>query len=410
MRKQVVLTKEELNEYIDKQANAIIENLRKKKSKLSESKEKAKTAQRITNNITESIMQKMGLKKSLKLNESIGNGLFVEIRFVQGGDDDYNEIEQMFCGEQDGYCEANSQPVIDYLKQWDDGEIEPTPNQPRIARGDTQYADEHGDYTLLYNSGVGGCFLLYRPATEQEIAWYNDNGPGSMGESKNRISESGHLYGHYEDGTPFTNSNETWRGVNGTTFISHGEWSDPEIWYKGKELNATDIEDGLWEWYKEDCSETNEQPTEDGYEKWMETQDLAGYLDDVLFGMSESKNRKVSKYVNETIEYDDYGSISDALAQCGWAYSDSYDVYNRNTGQNGVRYIIEPYAKNLNGVKPFDVEQMKQKMIELLGEENVIFSEGQHVKAPEIKNLSMVVVESDLEESKKKKNTERKRI
>lgn len=77
MRKQVVLTKEELNEYIDKQANAIIENLRKKKSKLSESKEKAKTAQRITNNITESIMQKMGLKKSLKLNESIGNGLFV---------------------------------------------------------------------------------------------------------------------------------------------------------------------------------------------------------------------------------------------------------------------------------------------------------------------------------------------
>ena len=39
----------------------------------------------------------MGLKKSVKINESIGNDLFVEIRFVQGGDDDYNEIEQMFC-------------------------------------------------------------------------------------------------------------------------------------------------------------------------------------------------------------------------------------------------------------------------------------------------------------------------
>ena len=192
----------------------------------------------------------------------------------------------MFCGEQDGYCEANSQPVIDYLKQWDDGEHEPTPNQPRIARGDTQYADEKGDYTLLYNSSVGGCCLLYRPATEPEIAWYNDNGPGSM---------------------------------------------------------------------------------------------------------SESKRRNTSKYVNETIEYDDYGSISDALVQCGWAYSDCYDVHNRNTGQNGIRYIIEPYPNNLEGIKPMDVEEMKEKMVALLGQGHVIFSEGQHHQAPEIKNLSMVV-------------------
>ena len=155
MKKQVVLTRKELNEYIDKQANNIIENLLKKKSELSENKKRVNTTERLTNRISESIMRKMGLKKSVKLNESIGNDLFVEIRFVQGGDDDYNEIEQMFCGEQNGYCKANSQPVIDYLKQWDDGENEPTPNQPRIARGDTQYADENGDYTLLYNSSVG---------------------------------------------------------------------------------------------------------------------------------------------------------------------------------------------------------------------------------------------------------------
>ena len=43
-------------------------------------------------------MRKMGLKKSVKLNESMGNGLFVEVRFVQNGDDDYNEIDRMFCG------------------------------------------------------------------------------------------------------------------------------------------------------------------------------------------------------------------------------------------------------------------------------------------------------------------------
>ena len=286
MKRQVVLTRKELNEFIDKQADTIIEKMLKNKNRILENRERLKTEERLTNRISENIMRKMGLKKSVKLNEGIGDGLFVEVRFVQGGDDDYNEIEQMFCGEQDGYCEANSQSVIDYLKQWDNGEIEPTPNQPRIARGDTQYADENGDYTLLYNSSVGGCFLLYRPATEQEIAWYNDNGPGSMG---------------------------------------------------------------------------------------------------------ESKRRNTSKYVNETIEYDDYGSISDALAQCGWAYTDSYDVHNRKTGQDGIRYIIEPYPNNLEGVKPMDVEEMKQKMTELIGEENILFSEGQHRQAPEIKNLSMVV-------------------
>lgn len=297
MKKQVVLTRKELNEYVDKQANIIIGNMLKNKNKISENRDKVKATKRLTNIISESIMQKIGLKKSVKLNESMGNGLFVEVRFVQSGDDDYNEIDRMFCGEQDGYCEANSQPVIDYLKQWDDGEHEPTPNQPRIARGDTQYADENGDYTLLYNSSVGGCFLLYRPATEQEIAWYNDNGPGSMG---------------------------------------------------------------------------------------------------------ESKRRNASKYVNETIEYDDYGSISDALAQCGWAYSNAYDVHNKKTGQTGVRYIIEPYPNNLKGIEPMDVEEMKEKMVALLGQGNVIFSEGQHRLAPEIKNLSMVVLNGEMTESKKK--------
>ena len=97
MKKQIVLTRKELNEYIDKQANIIIENLLKNKNKISENRKRVNTTERLTNRISESIMRKMGLKRSVKLNESIGNDLFVEIRFVQGVDDDYNEIEQMFC-------------------------------------------------------------------------------------------------------------------------------------------------------------------------------------------------------------------------------------------------------------------------------------------------------------------------
>lgn len=102
---------------------------------------------------------------------------------------------------------------------------------------------------------------------------------------------------------------------------------------------------------------------------------------------------KVYKKLNENVEYDDYASISEALAQCGWAYTDSFEVVNRNTGQHGMRYIIEPYPNNPDGVKPMNVEQMKAKMTEFIGPDNVLFSEGQHRQAPEIKNLSMVVFE-----------------
>ena len=110
--------------------------------------------------------------------------------------------------------------------------------------------------------------------------------------------------------------------------------------------------------------------------------------------MRKIKGNKSNIQLNESIGYDDYASISDALAECGWAFTDSYDVRNRNTGQQGIRYIIEPYPDNPDGIKPFDVEQMKRKMTQFIGQDNVIFSEGQHRYAPENKNLSMVVLDN----------------
>lgn len=106
-----------------------------------------------------------------------------------------------------------------------------------------------------------------------------------------------------------------------------------------------------------------------------------------------SREEKVYKKLEENVEYDDYASISEALVQCGWAYSDSFEVVNRKTGQHGMRYIIEPYPNNPDGIKPMNVEEMKAKMTEFIGPDNVLFSEGQHRQAPEIKNLSMVVFE-----------------
>lgn len=96
--------------------------------------------------------------------------LYSQIRFVQSTDEDYNRIEAVFSGLRAGYCEGNSQPVIDYLSDWDDEENELIEEEPMIAKmGDTSYADTNGTYTLLYNSSIGGCFLLYREATEGEI-------------------------------------------------------------------------------------------------------------------------------------------------------------------------------------------------------------------------------------------------
>lgn len=100
--------------------------------------------------------------------------LYSKVRFVQDCDDDYNRIDVVFSGLRDGYCEANSQPIIDYLSEWDGDENELTEEKPRIANYDTSYADQNGVYTLLYNSSVGGCFLLYREASEDEKEWWND--------------------------------------------------------------------------------------------------------------------------------------------------------------------------------------------------------------------------------------------
>ena len=66
---------------------------------------------------------------------------------------------------------------------------------------------------------------------------------------------------------------ETYRGVPGSKFIWHGEWSDPEVLWKGISLNVNDIEDELWYSYKDDCTENNIKPTEDDFENWLKRMD-----------------------------------------------------------------------------------------------------------------------------------------
>lgn len=49
-----------------------------------------------------------------------------------------------------------------------------------------------------------------------------------------------------------------WYGIEGIGFISHGEWSDPELEYKGKRFNAHDVEDAMWDRFCEEHPECDE--------------------------------------------------------------------------------------------------------------------------------------------------------
>lgn len=102
---------------------------------------------------------------------------------------------------------------------------------------------------------------------------------------KKYLKEGGHIFHQDEDGAIHTNSKETWRGVPGTTFIYHGEWSDPEIAYKGELLNYWDVEEGLQYSYQADVESGD---FEGSFDEWAEAQDpkyLASQLDEYIWAM-----------------------------------------------------------------------------------------------------------------------------
>lgn len=81
-------------------------------------------------------------------------------------------------------------------------------------------------------------------------------------------------------------------GIDGIKFIWHGEWSDPEIEYKGKRCNVHDIEDSMWAMYRETYPEPDYKDRqvytayEDYFSTYMqENADMVRELcEEVLFG------------------------------------------------------------------------------------------------------------------------------
>lgn len=57
-----------------------------------------------------------------------------------------------------------------------------------------------------------------------------------------------------------------WYGIPSVEFIYHGEWGDPEIYYRGKFYNAAVAEEEMYEWWKE---ELNYGDTTKDFDTWM---------------------------------------------------------------------------------------------------------------------------------------------
>ena len=105
---------------------------------------------------------------------SMGNQKLYRIVIdVQYGDM-LDECDKLYDGKGYGtvFTDANGEAVIDYLKQWDSDECS---EEPRWVNNGTDSVHQKDGYTLIYNSTIGGVYMLYREANDAEIEWYNNN-------------------------------------------------------------------------------------------------------------------------------------------------------------------------------------------------------------------------------------------
>lgn len=71
--------------------------------------------------------------------------------------------------------EFDGEAVIKYLTEWDGDEYsidDLCEEEPRWVRNGTDHVHEYNGYALIYNSTIGGVYMLYREAIEQEIEDY----------------------------------------------------------------------------------------------------------------------------------------------------------------------------------------------------------------------------------------------
>lgn len=57
-------------------------------------------------------------------------------------------------------------------------------------------------------------------------------------------------------------------GIYGIHFVWRGSQSDPELIWHGKSFNYYNVEDPLWELFREDCRENGQPVDENAFPQW----------------------------------------------------------------------------------------------------------------------------------------------
>ena len=81
-----------------------------------------------------------------------------------------------------------------------------------------------------------------------------------------------------------TEYRDLWHGVEGAGFISHGEWSDPEVMYQGETINGTELENYAWSEYSLDCKDEGKEPNEEEFDN-LPTSWFKRVIDNYSYGM-----------------------------------------------------------------------------------------------------------------------------
>lgn len=59
-----------------------------------------------------------------------------------------------------------------------------------------------------------------------------------------------------------------WMGIYGFRFVSHGEWSDPEIIWHGYAMNMHEVEDPMWADFCDAADENGWEQSDENFERF----------------------------------------------------------------------------------------------------------------------------------------------
>ena len=83
---------------------------------------------------------------------------------------------------------------------------------------------------------------------------------------------------------------KNWYGLKNIWFIYHGDYSDPELEYKGVRFNEHCIEDALWDSYCEKCGS---EATLEGFAEYLRENEEEVYdVADTFLEYSQTVNRQ----------------------------------------------------------------------------------------------------------------------